>query len=110
MATMVRGIGKNKQEQAVARLWKEHMRADFPARLRGEELAGVDVVLLDTYIAGYVSTWLGNRGSLDEGRRQILCDCIADLDRVLPLLTEAQEVRYYEQLRELAVLASEDAP
>ncbi|WP_245687181.1 hypothetical protein [Streptacidiphilus griseoplanus] len=106
---MNREIGRRKQEQAVARLWKEHVRTDFPARLRGEELAGVDLVLLDTYVAGCVSTWLSNRGSLDEERRQILRDCLADLDTVLPLLTETQEVRYYERLRELAVLASQNA-
>ncbi|MFF7887757.1 hypothetical protein ACH40F_40765 [Streptomyces sp. NPDC020794] len=64
------------------------MRADFPARLRGEELAGVDMVMLDADIAGCVVTWQGNQGSLDEDRHQILLSCVRDLDKVLPLLTE----------------------
>ena len=40
-------------------LWDEHCRAPFPDRLRGMEIAGVDMVLLDADIAGCVTTWLG---------------------------------------------------
>lgn len=100
--------GKSDHEKAVASLWKEHMRADFPARLRGEELAGVDMVMLDADIAGCVVTWRLDRGHLDEERHQVLLRCIADLDKVLPLLTESSEVQYYKRLRELAVMTSAD--
>jgi hypothetical protein len=32
-------------------LWKQHMRANFPERLRGEEIAWVDIVMLDADVA-----------------------------------------------------------
>ncbi|WP_346173532.1 hypothetical protein [Streptomyces cuspidosporus] len=48
----------------VARLWQEHLLAAFPADLRGAELAGVDMALLDASIAGCVSTWKDNGGVL----------------------------------------------
>jgi hypothetical protein len=101
---------KSQRENVVARLWREHLYEDFPDRLRGQELAGIDMVMLDADIAGCVVTWQGNRGCLDEDRHQILAKCIADVDTVLPLLTETREVQYYKRLRELAVLASEDGP
>lgn len=89
--------------EAVARLWDVHLRADFPDRLRGVDLLGVDMVMLDADIAGCVSTWLGNRGSLDEGRQGVLARCMADLDRVLPILVGQQERAYYGRLRAMAV-------
>ncbi len=35
----------------LSRLWEEHMRAPFPPHLRGREIEGEDVVLLDADIA-----------------------------------------------------------
>lgn len=99
---------KSDREKAVASLWKEHLRADFPARLRGEELAGVDMVMLDADVASCVVTWRLDPGHLDGERHQLLLRCIADLDKVMPLLTESSEVQYYKRLRELAVMTSAD--
>ncbi|MGW0435334.1 hypothetical protein ACWDV4_22690 [Micromonospora sp. NPDC003197] len=89
--------------EAVARLWNVHLRADFPDRLRGVDLLGVDMVMLDADIAGCVSTWLGNRGRLDRGRQEVLARCVADLDRVLLILVGQQERAYYGRLRTMAV-------
>ncbi|WP_444960014.1 hypothetical protein [Nocardiopsis sp. M1B1] len=83
------------------------MRAEFPAGLRGGEQAGVHMILLDADVAGCVTTWQSNRGVLDEERRRSLLRCVADLDKVLPLLTDAQETRYYGRLRDLAVTVLE---
>ena len=62
------------------------------------------MVLLDSYIAGCVHTWLGNKGQLDDKRQRILRSCLDDLERVLPLL-RAGEREYYVRLRRLAQLA-----
>lgn len=93
-------------EAAVARLWQEHLRARFPAALRGAELAGVDMVLLDADIAGCVSVWLNNGRTLDTERLGTLRDCIADLDQILPLLNEPEDRRYYQRLHQLALFVS----
>ncbi|MER7149956.1 hypothetical protein [Streptomyces lydicus] len=99
-------MSRAEQLQNASRLWEEHLRAVFPAGLRGVELAGIDMVLLDASVAGCVSTWLNNAGSLDPARSRILQAGIEDLDRVLLEITEAQELRYFQRLRQLAVLVS----
>lgn len=101
---------RSERENAVARLWQEHILALFPSGQRGKVLAGTDMVLLDTYTAGCVSTWQKNHGSLDEGRHRILLSCLEDLDKILPLLTDAHEVRYYQRLHDLAKLTSATGP
>lgn len=95
----------DEQVEAVARLWDAHLRAEFPAQLRGAELAGADMVLLDADVAGCVSTWLQTRGHLDDWRTGLLMQCVNDLDRVLPLLAGAGAFAYYERLRVMAVAA-----
>ncbi|MFF4590159.1 hypothetical protein [Streptomyces sp. NPDC001388] len=87
-------------------LFQEHLSALFPAALRGQEPAGVDLVLLDVSIAGCVSVWQNNGGSLDAGRLRMLRACLTELDRALPLLTDAEGIRYFERLRRLALTAS----
>ncbi|MER5435254.1 hypothetical protein [Streptomyces sp. NPDC002588] len=87
-------------------LFQEHLSALFPSALRGTEAAGVDLVLLDAHIAGCVSVWQNNGGTLDAERQRILHRCLADLERVLPLLTDAEGIRYFERLRRLGRTAS----
>jgi len=85
-------------------LWDAHRRAPFPPELAGEEIAGVDLVMLDADIAGCVSTWLRDRGRLDEERRRSLASCLQDVERVLPLLEHQEAHAYYERLRRLTQL------
>ncbi|MEU8034456.1 hypothetical protein AB0C13_38805, partial [Streptomyces sp. NPDC049099] len=54
----------------LSRMWEEHMRAPFPPHMRGREIEGEDMVLLDTGIAGCVVSSLS--GPLDEKRRKVL--------------------------------------
>ncbi|MFI8876797.1 hypothetical protein [Streptomyces sp. NPDC055243] len=104
-------MGRSSDVQAaVTQLWREHLAVEFPAALRGAELAGIDLVLLDAGIAGCASTWRNAGGSLDATRQRILRDCLRDLERVLPLLVEPDEVRYCQRLRRLAVLTSGHGP
>ncbi|MER5917864.1 hypothetical protein ABT124_48195 [Streptomyces sp. NPDC001982] len=100
----------SKRGAGVACLWQERLEAEFPARRRGAELAGNDMVMLDADIAGCVTTWRNNSGSLDTGRHRIVRHCIADLDKVLPLLTDERELRYYERLYQWAMLTSQPGP
>lgn len=90
-----------------AELWEEHLRTHFPSRLRGEELAGVDMVMVDADVAGCVDTWLSGSGPLDRGRLSLLRDLRGDLDRVLPVLEDAAERQYYQRLSDLARLVLE---
>ena len=96
-----------------SRLWDEHLRAPFPPRFTGEDVAGRDVVLLDADVAGCVSTWLSNNGRLDLHRRDVLAQSLAELDQVLAPLTDQAEREYFARLRDLAALAlgeTESAP
>jgi hypothetical protein len=88
-----------------AQLWAEHREADFPDRLRREEIAGVDMVMLDADVAGCVQTWVGSKWRLGEPHQSCLTRCLNDLNRVLPLSDDPSERSYYERLRALARLA-----
>ncbi|MFB8241018.1 hypothetical protein ACFC58_31220 [Kitasatospora purpeofusca] len=90
----------------LSRLWEEHMRAPFPPHIRGREIDGEDMVLLDADIAGCVSSSLS--GPLDERRRRILLACLAAVEKVLPSIDdEGGAIEYYERLRDMAALAVE---
>ncbi|MEU8651627.1 hypothetical protein [Streptomyces sp. NPDC048737] len=72
------------RDGGLLRLWEERRRALFPAGFRGVDVAGVDLVLLDADVAGLVPREL--RGGLDDEGVAVLRACVADLDRVLPLV------------------------
>jgi hypothetical protein len=88
----------------LSRLWRKHSHAEAPARLRGEQLAGVDLVALDSDVAGCVISCLANKGTLDDDRKQILVRSVDELDAVLPLLVSRTESLYYGRLRDLSTL------
>ncbi|QLH20696.1 hypothetical protein [Streptomyces sp. Rer75] len=94
----------------VGELWEEQVAAQCPAALRGVELAGIDLVMLDADIAGCVSTWQNRGGSLDADRQRILRGCLSDLDRVALLLVQPDEIQSYQRRRRLAVLTTESGP
>ncbi|MEV8409228.1 hypothetical protein AB0R12_26590 [Streptomyces niveus] len=92
------------RDDLLPQLWGEHMRAEFPAYLRGRDVEGEDLVLLDADVAGCVSSSLSS--VLDERRRETLLKCIAALEKVLPSIGDAEGTRYYERLHEMALLAA----
>ncbi|MFD8755688.1 hypothetical protein ACFV0O_32640 [Kitasatospora sp. NPDC059577] len=94
------------ERDLLSRLWEEHMRAPFPPHIRGREIEGEDMVLLDADIAGCVSSSLS--GHLDEKRRKILLTCLAAVEKVLPSIDdEGGAIEYYKRLRDMAALAVE---
>jgi hypothetical protein len=92
-------------DELASQPWAEHLEAPFPTRRRGEEIAGVDLVMLDADVAGCVQTWMSNSFRLDEPHRGWLARCLGDLDRALPLMDDGAERDYFERLRRLARLA-----
>ncbi|MGW0931038.1 hypothetical protein [Streptomyces sp. NPDC002644] len=88
----------------LGRLSEEHRRAPFPDGFRGVSLADVELVLLDADTAGLVLTELER--ALDGDGVASLWRCVADLDRVLPLIGEEYCASYFARLRTMARLAA----
>ncbi|MFJ4334524.1 MULTISPECIES: hypothetical protein [unclassified Streptomyces] len=97
---------RSEQVQNAALLWQEHRDAEFPANLRGVEVEGIDMVLLDADTAGCASTWINNGGTLDPQHRSILQSCVEDLGRVIPQISDPSGHQYYQRLHQLALLIS----
>lgn len=101
---MIANMSESKLD-LLLRLWEEHMRAPFPPRMRGREIEGEDMVLLDADIAGCILSSLS--GPLDERRRKILLVRLAAVEKVLPSIDDEGVTEYYEHLREMAAVAVE---
>ncbi|WP_369355634.1 hypothetical protein [Streptomyces sp. cg2] len=96
--------------EVVSRLWQEFRVAAFPGRLRGVELAGEDIVLLDANLAGCVSTWVNNGGFLDAWRLGILRERLTILEEALPQITDTEGLDYYKRLHHMSKLALAATP
>ncbi|MFF8355376.1 hypothetical protein ACF063_18130 [Streptomyces chartreusis] len=81
-------------------LWEEHRQAPFPGRFRGVNIAGVELILLDSYVAGLALSELS--GGLDDDDIPTLWACITDLDKILPLIGDEYCRSYYARLRAIA--------
>jgi hypothetical protein len=91
--------------EAGRELWAEHLKADYPPRLRATDVDGVSMVMLDADVAGCFTVWLDNGGWVDAWRQGILDECMAELDRVIPLLTDRHERKHFARVREMAAMA-----
>jgi hypothetical protein len=89
-------------QRRVAKLWAKFMRLGFPKRAVGRKVNGVDLMSLDTYTAGCVTTYI-NRGRLDLWRTAILGLCYRDLASVSTKL-KGPERAYFALLEEVAGL------
>ncbi|MFF4099811.1 hypothetical protein [Streptomyces sp. NPDC001903] len=96
--------GGTRPEGGLAELWEEHMRAPFPDGFRGVDFEGVDLVLLDADVAGYVIREL--KDGLDESGIAGLWGCITDLDTIAPLINEEYCAAYFTKLRTMARVAA----
>ncbi|MFD3947507.1 hypothetical protein [Streptomyces sp. NPDC058579] len=91
-------------EDLLARLWEEHRRALYPESFRGVDIEGVELILLDADVAGLVLRELN--GGLDDSGIAILWACIADLDKIAPLINSEYCASYFAKLRTMAQLVA----
>lgn len=97
-------VGGAQPVGGLARLWEGHLRALFPDGFRGVDFDGVDLVLLDADVAGLVQRELN--GGLDDRGIASLWGCIADLDKIVPLINEEYCASYFTKLRTMAQAAA----
>ncbi|MEU7282469.1 hypothetical protein AB0A69_27380 [Streptomyces sp. NPDC045431] len=97
-------VGGAQPDGGLARLWEDHLRAPFPDGFRGVDFDGVDLVLLDADVAGLVQREL--KGGLDDNGIACLWGCIADLDKIVPLIHEEYCASYFAKLRTMAQVAA----
>lgn len=89
-------------------MWNEHSAAGFPEDVAGEEIDGVDLVLTDTFAAGCIDTFLGNKGTLAVDRVKILRKCVSDLEKVCPSLNGEASV-YFVRLSQIGRMVLNEA-
>ncbi|MFD7451568.1 hypothetical protein [Kitasatospora sp. NPDC059827] len=97
-------MSRAQPEDRLARLWEEHRCALYPDSFRGVDIEGVELILLDADVAGLVRRELD--GGLDNSGIAMLWACIADLDKVVPLINSEYCASYFARLRTLARLAA----
>lgn len=75
----------------------------FPMGLAGEEIEGIELVLLDDACSGLVDKFLGRKGingKLDKEDFQLLKELRMDLTTVIPHLSDTTKP-YFNELKEL---------
>ncbi len=82
---------------AVTNLWEAHKADEWP-RIASEHEG--PLMTLDTVISGCVVYYLDSPDGLDEQRREILGDCLNDLEALEPDLDD-ECISYFRRLREL---------
>lgn len=88
----------------ISELWEKFRHIPFPENLAGEEIKGIDIVLLDTETAGCIATFIARKGSLDKQRAEILGRCIIDIKIVKGELDFSAQA-YFSMLLDLAEMA-----
>ena len=89
----------------IVKLYNEHLETPFPDR-RGDEILGIDLVLVDSDTAGLISTYVGSRGRLSADNIRILHSCYSDLRSVVKELSGADR-QYFARLQNIAGLIIE---
>jgi hypothetical protein len=85
--------------QNIFRVWVRLRQKLFPSNCSGVDVRGIDLVMLDSDVAGCVSTFL-TRGQLDQRQKEYLYFCDECLDVVNREL-QAYEGWYFRQLKAL---------
>jgi hypothetical protein len=81
-------------------LWNEHLEAKFPEDFSGKDVNGSDLGLLDSNIAGCVSTFVEN-GNLNLYQTATLGLCYQRASFVLPILNQ-EGTEYFWRLERLS--------
>jgi hypothetical protein len=82
-------------------LWEDHLATRFPAELY-QSPGGVEMVSVDSAIAGCASSVVETGRLSDPSHAAALDGCLDDLRTVAPLLRSAEAMRYCERLVSLA--------
>jgi hypothetical protein len=82
-------------------LWAAHLQQPFPSGARGAEVQGIDLVLLDSLLAGCVTSLLDPTGPLDYAKAALLADLRQQLRDIAPQL-EGETGRHFARLGEVA--------
>ncbi|MFF7991548.1 hypothetical protein ACFZDG_17355 [Kitasatospora xanthocidica] len=91
----------------VERLWEEHQnefRSPLPPGWSTLEVAGVDLMSVETRLAGCVFTWVDNGGSLHEQGVETVRVILGRLDVALPALTEDDDPGLWHRMHRMAQL------
>jgi hypothetical protein len=86
------------------KLYKEHLNAPFPDNYRGVSVNGIELVLLDTEMAGCINSYFGKNGTLNKlksEKQEVLSKCRNDLSIVVKGLDGYAKV-YFQRLKQLA--------
>ncbi|HEU4500640.1 MAG TPA: hypothetical protein VFR82_03235 [Nitrospira sp.] len=84
----------------IGRLWEAHKQEGWP---RVASQVEGPLMTLDTVISGCVVFFLDSEDGLDEQRRNIVADCLADLEAMEQDLDQEGRA-YFRRLRELGAL------
>lgn len=90
-------------EPLVSDLWEEHERAPFPPGLRGKEIFGIDLVMLDADAAGLIQTF-ARSGRLSARQSSLVEPIARDLEIVLPAVGGEGRVYFGRLLRALRAI------
>ncbi|MEV4375343.1 hypothetical protein [Streptosporangium sp. NPDC049644] len=94
----------------VSVLWAEHTGQFCPDDLRDFEINGQPVMLLDLYMAGCLTSYVGSRrGVLPVDQVRIVGKCARDLRALLPRLRRREDRTYVARLLRIADLIISDA-
>lgn len=89
------------REPTVESLWKAHLAAKFPVSCYGRGPGGIDLVQLDSDVAGCVQTFLKRGRRLDAWRIAVLGICYHRCRSVAPRLRGRTKI-YCERLEKMA--------
>ncbi len=90
------------EESLIEDLWQEHLAAPFPKGFQGKDVNGIDFVVLDSDVAGCISTFLDS-GTLNVYQTALLGLAYRKASYVAPILNE-EGVAYFWRLERLAEL------
>jgi hypothetical protein len=89
----------------IVKLYNEHLTTPFPDR-RGDEILGIDLVLIDSDTAGLITKFISYRGQLSIDDIRILNHCYSDLRRIVKELSGTDR-QYFAQLQNIVGLIIE---
>ena len=84
----------------IVKLFNEHLTTSFPDR-RGDEVMGIDLVLIDTDTAGLISKYIGSRGQLSSDDYKNLKHCYSDL-RIVVKELDGVGRQYFSRLQNIS--------